>query len=333
MYKKPKILVVGSFMMDLIVSTGRFPNSGETVIGKSFNTASGGKGANQAVQAARLGADVTMVGKVGDDGFGREMTASVAASGIHTQHILADPDHASGVGSITLEVEEGQKSRNRIIVVPGANMAITPEEVDFLKEEIAAYDMVMLQLEIPMEINELVAKYAYEQGVPVMLNSAPSAPLSAELLSHLSYISPNEHEAADLTGIEIRKQGKEVNRADVDAAVQALLAKGVQNVIITLGSSGAIVANARESHYCPCIDVVGVKDPTAAGDSFVGAYTTAVCAGLAPAQALEFASYAATITVSKIGAQPSLPTLDEVIALMKEQKFDSFDLSVLDVLK
>ena len=144
MYKKPKILVVGSFMMDLIVSTGRFPNSGETVIGKSFNTASGGKGANQAVQAARLGADVTMVGKVGDDGFGREMTASVAASGIHTQHILADPDHASGVGSITLEVEEGQKSRNRIIVVPGANMAITPEEVDFLKEEIAAYDMVML---------------------------------------------------------------------------------------------------------------------------------------------------------------------------------------------
>ncbi|WP_101553046.1 ribokinase [Anaerotruncus massiliensis (ex Togo et al. 2019)] len=333
MYKKPKILVVGSFMMDLIVSTGRFPNSGETVIGKSFNTASGGKGANQAVQAARLGADVTMVGKVGDDGFGREMTASVAASGIHTQHILADPDHASGVGSITLEVEEGQKSRNRIIVVPGANMAITPEEVAFLKEEIAAYDMVMLQLEIPMEINELVAKYAYEQGVPVMLNSAPSAPLSAELLSHLSYISPNEHEAADLTGVEIRKQGKEVNRADVDAAVQALLAKGVQNVIITLGSSGAIVANARESHYCPCIDVVEVKDPTAAGDSFVGAYTTAVCAGLTPAQALEFASYAATITVSKIGAQPSLPTLDEVIALMKEQKFDSFDLSVLDVLK
>ena len=119
----------------------------------------------------------------------------------------------------------------------------------------------------------------------------------------------------------------------MDAAVQALLAKGVQNVIITLGSSGAIVANARESHYCPCIDVVEVKDPTAAGDSFVGAYTTAVCAGLAPAQALEFASYAATITVSKIGAQPSLPTLDEVIALMKEQKFDSFDLSVLDVLK
>ena len=99
MYKKPKILVVGSFMMDLIVSTGRFPNSGETVIGKSFNTASGGKGANQAVQAARLGADVTMVGKVGDDGFGREMTASVAASGIHTQHILADPDHASGAVS------------------------------------------------------------------------------------------------------------------------------------------------------------------------------------------------------------------------------------------
>lgn len=188
MNRKPKILVVGSFVMDLIVSTEKFPGSGETVLGKSFRTAPGGKGANQAVQAARLGADVTMVGKVGGDSFGRELIASAQAAGIHTQHILQDPDNPSAIGNILLEVAEGQKSKNRIIVVSGANMAITPDDVAFVRDIVSEFDMVMLQLEIPMQINELVAQYAFEKGVPVMLNSAPSAPLSAALLSHLSLI-------------------------------------------------------------------------------------------------------------------------------------------------
>jgi len=333
MNKRPKILVVGSFVMDLIVSTEKFPNSGETVLGKSFRTAPGGKGANQAVQAARLGADVTMVGKVGNDDFGKSLIHSCKESGIHTEFIAVDPEVSSAVGDIVLEVGEGKAAKNRIIVVPGANMTITPDDVAFLKDTIDQYDMVILQLEIPMSINEIVAKYAFDKGVPVMLNSAPSAPLSAELLSCLTYISPNEHEAADLTGIQIRKDGKVVNQDDVKAVVNSLFAKGVKNVVITLGNSGAVVANQNEFVYQPCVDVVEVKDPTAAGDSFVGAFTTGVCSGLNHEQALTFANYTATLTVSRMGAQPSLPKIQEVIDLMKQEDHSGFDLSLLDELK
>lgn len=146
--KKPKILVVGSLVMDLIVSTERVPNAGETVFGHSFRTAPGGKGANQAVQAARLGADVTMVGMVGDDAFGRELTASLAASGIDTRYIFTAPEGvSSAIGSITLTTQNGVTLNNRIIVVPGANMRITPQDVAFLKEDIGQYDCVILQLE------------------------------------------------------------------------------------------------------------------------------------------------------------------------------------------
>ena len=170
--KKPKILVVGSLVMDLIVSTPLFPSKGETVIGSGFQTAPGGKGANQAIQAARLGASVTMVGKIGEDGFGAQMRESLIASGVDIAHLMVHKGVSSGVGNVQLETSGG-KTSNRIIVVPGTNMTITPAEVAFLKETISDYDMVILQLEIPLEINRLVAEYAVEQGVPVMLNSAP----------------------------------------------------------------------------------------------------------------------------------------------------------------
>lgn len=333
MQKRPKILVVGSFVMDLIVSTEKFPNSGETVLGKSFRTAPGGKGANQAVQAARLGADVTMVGKVGNDDFGKSLVNSCKESGIHTDHIAVDETVSSAVGNVMLEVGEEKETKNRIIVVSGANMTITPADVAFLKDTIDQYDMVMLQLEIPMSINEIVAKYAFDKGVPVMLNSAPSAPLSDELLSCLTYISPNEHEAADITGIKISKDGKTVNQNEVRAVVGSLLAKGVQNVVITLGNAGAVVSNKQEYFYQPCIDVVEVKDPTAAGDSFVGAFSAGVCSGLNHSQALTFANYAATLTVSRMGAQPSLPFLSEVVELMTRENDESFDIALLDILK
>lgn len=332
MRRKPKILVVGSFVMDLIVSTNKFPNAGETVLGTGFRTAPGGKGANQAVQAARLGADVTMVGKVGQDDFGNSLIQSCKDAGIHAEYVAIDPNASSAVGNVQLEIGE-TGTQNRIIVVSGANMTITPEDVAFLKDTIDQYDMVVLQLEIPMEINEIVAKYAFDKGVPVMLNSAPSAPLSQELLSCLTYISPNEHEAADLTGIPIRKNGKTVNQDDVKAAVDCLLSKGVKNVVITLGNAGAVVANRDEFIYQPCIDVVEVKDPTAAGDSFVGAFTTGVCSGLNHTQALDFANYTATLTVSRMGAQPSLPHLPEVVELMNRLDHSNFDDSLLDVLK
>lgn len=321
MAKKFKILVVGSFVMDLIVRTARVPNEGETVLdGIDFNIAAGGKGENQAVQAARLGADVTMVGRVGNDMFGSQLLKSAGDASINVDNVKVDKNFCSAVGNVTIEVKQEDKAQNRIIVVPGANMKITIDDVSFLKNTIDKYDMVMLQLEIPMEVNEAVASYAYEKGVPVMLNPAPSRKLSREFLSKLSYISPNEYEVADITGISIHKDKNGVNIDNVRKAAEALLDLGVKNVIITLGSSGAAFMNRENFLYQPCIDIVDVVDPTAAGDSFTGAFCCGICMGMDEKEALKFASYAATLTVSKMGAQSSIPFYDDVLKIMESNK-------------
>lgn len=311
--KKPRILVVGSLVMDLIVSAPRFPKEGETVLGTDFHTASGGKGANQAVQAARLGAQVTMAGRVGRDSFGAQMIESLSRSGVNTDHILSTEGVSSAIGNVQLEEREDGRTANRIIVVPGANMRICCEDLDFLKDSIKTYDMVMLQYEIPMEINEHVAALAHAAGVPVMLNTAPSAPTGTSLLSHVAYISPNEHEAEDLTGIPVKTV------EDAKRAAVILLDRGVCNVLITRGSEGAVLVNRNETIVSPCVPCDHVADPTAAGDSFVGAFCTALCAGADHAAALRFANYTAHITVSRMGAQPSLPTLEEVQMLMRSR--------------
>lgn len=319
MKSNPNILVVGSFVMDLIVSSGRFPEIGETVLGLNFETASGGKGANQAVQAARLGARTTMIGKVGEDAYGQAMIASCRESGLDCSRIMIDKAVSSSIGNVQLQVRQDGKTDNRIIVVPAANMAITKEEIAFLQEEISGYDMVLLQLEIPMEINELVAKYAYDKGVPVMLNCAPSAPLGDTLLSHLTYISPNEYEAADLTGIKIGRKGSAVDEQAVKKVIQTLLAKGVKNVLITLGRAGAAFGNEKEFYLCPTVQDVLAIDPTGAGDSFIGAFSTFVAGGMPYLNALKIANYVATLTVSGIGAQPAMPTLEHVKKFIAER--------------
>ncbi len=333
--KKPKILVVGSLVMDMIVSTERFPNAGETVLGSGFSTAPGGKGANQAVQAARLGAGVTMVGKAGNDAFGDQLIQTLKAAGADTRYVLRTDAAATAVGNILLTRQNGVTLNNRIIVVSGANMTITPNDILFLEQQIAQYDILMLQLEIPMAIVELAAEIAHKNGVPVMLNSAPSAPLSDTLLSHLTYISPNEYEAADLTGITIRDQDGALNEKNLRAAVAALHKKGVKKVIITLGDNGAVVSDAATGTFVlrPCVPGVIVADPTAAGDSFVGAFCAGVCAGLTDEQALLLANHTAAITVSRMGAMPSLPTLDEVLTAMQARRFDDFPPDLLGALK
>lgn len=307
--EKKKILVVGSLVMDLIVRANRFVHPGETILGMDYQTASGGKGANQAVQAARLQAEVTMVGKVGKDAFGQEMIRSLQESGVHTQHLLQTNRIGSSIGNVQIQVT-AEDTQNRIVVIPGANHAITLDDVTFLKNDIVNYDMVMLQLEIPMEINEHVAQWAHEKGVPVMLNSAPSAPLSDAFLRCVSYISPNEYEAADLTGIAVTSQ------TTAKEAIQVLQNRGVQNVLITRGEHGAVLGTAEDFFASPCIPCDAVVDPTAAGDSFVAAFCVAVCYGMSMPNALLFANYTASITVSKMGAQPSLPVLSEVICAM-----------------
>ena len=219
MLKKPRILVVGSFMMDLIASAERAPNAGETVIGKKFTTAPGGKGVNQAVQCARLGAHVTMAGRVGDDAFGRIMTDAARAAGVDVSHVSVDPAESSGVGHILLEVTE-HGAQNRITVCPGANYTMKVEDIAWLREEIGCYDMLMMQFELPMEVIETAAEWARDAGVPVMVNPAPAAPISPKLLSCATYLSPNEHEAALIAA---RKNKKSVQRQDFMDAVDRIV--------------------------------------------------------------------------------------------------------------
>lgn len=331
MLKKPNILVVGSFMMDLIASTRRAPNSGETVVGMKFSTAPGGKGANQAVQCARLGANVTMVGQVGDDAFGKIMTDTAAAAGVDVSHVSVDPRESSGVGHITLEVTDNS-AQNRITVCPGANFTITLDDVAWLKEGIKVFDLVMMQFEVPMEVNEAVAQWAKDAGVMVMVNPAPAAPISDKLLSCATYISPNEHEAAILANHTI-SVGNGVNFEDVQIVADAFYARGVENFIITLGENGSVIAGKNGVCHTQCVKMSHVADPTAAGDSFVAAFCTGLTAGLPQQEALAFASHTAAITVSRMGAMPSLPTIDEVQNLLRERKYQGFDVSVLDTLK
>lgn len=329
MSNRPKILVVGSFVMDQIATTEVVPREGQTVLGKTFHKAPGGKGANQAVQAARLGADVTMVGKLGRDANGEEMIRVCKEAGINVSHVLYDDELASGCAVIILQEKPGEGTQNRILVIPGTNMAITKEDVAFLKEEVKNYDMIILQLEIPMEINQVVAKYAYDAGVPVMLNSAPSAPLPEDLLACLSYISPNETEIEDMTGVHIEHVGKDVNMEDARRAAKILRGKGVKNVLITLGSAGALLINDEGEFYGPCATGVTVADPTAAGDSFVGAFCTGACCGWDMETIIRFANHTAAITVSRMGAMPSLPTLEMVEAGMIQRGLEVPDTSAL----
>lgn len=317
--------------MDLTASAKRTPDSGETVIGMKFQTAPGGKGLNQAVQCARLGAEVTMLGKVGQDDFGRKLLRVAEESGVDVSRVLTDPTESTGVAMIQLEVRE-DGTQNRITVCPGANYTIIPGELQWLQDEIAAYDMLIVQFELPMNVVEAVASWAHEAGVPVMVNPAPAAPVSDTLLACATYLSPNEHEAALLANHPIRVE-PEVNYDDIRAVAEAFHARGVENLIITLGGNGSVIASRGVIHHTPCVRMPRVADPTAAGDSFVAAFCTALTAGLGQDQALAFASHTAAITVSRMGALPSLPSLEEVQTLMKERAYAGFDLDVLNTWK
>ena len=319
MMKKPKILVVGSFMMDLVASAKRAPNLGETVIGFAFRTAPGGKGANQAVQAARLGAVTDMVGCVGNDSFGTEMIQALKSSGVDTSKVKVSQNLPTGVGHIEIQ-DSPEGVQNRIIVVPGANYDLKPSDLDWLKEGIKSYDMVIMQLELEMETIEYVARLAHDAGVPVMLNQAPAAALSDELLSCVTYLTPNETEAAMLTGAKIDADGR-LAEDNLKEAASILMNKGVENVIITLGDQGAALCTKEGIQIIPCVRMTDVKDPTAAGDSFVGGFCAGISAGLSMQEALQLAVHTAAITVCGHGAIPSLPTLDQVEALMKERNF------------
>lgn len=335
MNRKPRILVVGSFVMDTISSTEVFPEPGQTVIGYSYTTAPGGKGANQAMEAALLGADVTMVGKVGQDSFGDRLIESLEQAGVDVRHVMrTDDGTSSGIGNVMITTKDGRALSNRIIVIPGANHKIKAEDVLFLEDEIDQYDMVLLQFEIPMEINCMVASYANKKGVPVMLNPAPIAPIPEELMHNITYLSPNETETAGLLGCFVRNEGEPVTDEAVEGIKTAMKKKGLKKLLVTLGDAGAMIIDDGCVTARPSVKGIKAVDPTAAGDSFVGAFCTAKAAGLEDGEAMEFSNMIAARTVSFMGAQPSLSTLDQAIAFHLEEDRDTAILEkVKEILK
>ncbi|MBF7095694.1 ribokinase [Alkalibacter mobilis] len=313
MVKEPNILVVGSLNMDLIVSTNRFPSAGETVLGKDFSTAPGGKGANQAVQIGKLGTKVQMVGSIGKDIHGQEILESMKSAGVDVGFVTENVGSSTGIANILIHTDENGISENRIIVVPGANMEITPESIGFLKDKIKDYSIVVLQMEVPMSVNEAVIDMAYSAGVKVLLNPAPANKIENDVYGKLNYLVPNETEAELLTGVKIRQANGKIDFDKAKEASDLLLDRGVETVIITLGDSGAVCASKSGFEHFPSVKGVKAIDPTAAGDSFVGAFATEIAAGKPEAEAISFASRVAAITVSRAGAQPSLPTRKEVV--------------------
>ncbi|PNH19055.1 hypothetical protein B6K86_07660 [Lachnospiraceae bacterium] len=331
MSKRSRILVVGSFVMDTISSTEIFPEPGQSVIGCSYTTAPGGKGANQAMEAALLGAEVTMVGKVGRDSFGDRLIESLKQAGVDVQHVMrADDGISSGIGNVMITTKGGRALSNRIIVIPGANHTIKAEEVRFLEHEIDQYDMVMLQLEIPMEINCIVASFAKKRGVPVMLNPAPIAPIPEELMGNITYLSPNETEAAGLLGCLIRREGAPITEEAIEGIKAAMKRRGLRKLLMTLGDAGAMTIQDDQVIVRPSMRGIQAVDPTAAGDSFVGAFCTAKVAGLDDGEAMEFSNMIAARTVSLMGAQPSLSTLDQAISFHRDA---GRDIKILEKVK
>ncbi len=304
-----RITVVGSLNMDLVVRAPHLPVPGETVIGSDFRTIPGGKGANQAVAAARLGAQVTMIGRVGDDDFGRAQLRNLNELGVDTTHVIVDREAATGIALITLDAS----GQNTIVLASGANMRLTREDINAAQDAIVQSDVLVLQLESPLEVVTHAIDMAHAEGVKVILNPAPARPLPNETLAKLDYLIPNESETALLTGIEV---------ADLDSAREAterLHEEGVGTVILTLGARGAFLARAEESVHVPGYNVE-VVDTTAAGDAFVGGFAVALAEDRDPIEAVRFANAAGALAVTKLGAQPSLPTRSEVETFLENQR-------------
>ncbi|MBD0381452.1 ribokinase [Paenibacillus sedimenti] len=297
--KKAKIVVVGSINIDLVVKSKHIPVAGETVIGQEFATIPGGKGANQAVAAARLGAHVEMVGCVGGDTFGKQMLEQLAHEGVGISYVIKESQQTTGVALI--QVQDGE---NRITIVPGANACVSPEHVENAKSVIADADVLLVQLEIPLETVLRAVQLAKSHGVKVILNPAPAAELPSDIWQYVDLVTPNETEAAILTA------GR-TNLADESELMGELCSLTKTNVIITQGEKGVTYHINGSSGSYPAFRVP-VIDTTAAGDSFNAALAVRHGEGLPLEQSIEFATKAGAITVSRFGAQTSLPTRQEV---------------------
>jgi len=294
--QKPRIVVIGSSNTDMVVRSPHLPRPGETVLGEQFLMNPGGKGANQAVAAAKLGAEVVFIAKVGADSLGKAAIAGYAELGIDTQYIQIDPENPSGVALIMVD-EAGE---NAISVALGANANLKPKDIDLARKEIQAAAFVLLQLEVPLAVVEHSVALANEAGVKVVLNPAPAQALSDQLLSQVFILTPNETEAELLTGIAVQDE------SSAEEAAMVLAQKGVKQIIITLGKKGAYVYRSGVGILVPPPEVETV-DTTAAGDTFNGALVCGLAEGMELMAAVRFANAAAGLSVTKMGAQASMP--------------------------
>jgi len=300
------IVVIGSSNTDMIVRVPRIPRPGETMLGGRFSTAAGGKGANQAVAAARAGGRVSLIARVGRDAFGEQAMAGLEREGIAVEGVLSDPHEPSGVALIFVE-ESGE---NSIAVASGANARLSPLDLEGSEEGIRAASILLLQLETPLETVEAAARIADEAQVTVILNPAPARPLSRQLLRYVSILTPNRIEAEQLTGIAV---------TDSDSAEEAarhLLGRGVGSVVVTLGSQGAVWVSQQGREIVGGHAVEAI-DATGAGDVFNGSLAAALAQPRTAPEALAFANAAAALSVTRRGAQPSAPTRDAIERLLE----------------
>jgi len=304
-----RITVMGSFVADLAFRSERLPACGETFMGNSFTLGPGGKGSNQAVAAARAGAQVSFIGKVGDDAFGELARGLYREEGIDAQFLLTSKN-ATGAAAILIDAETGE---NSIIVVPGACLDLTPEEVDSMKEMIAASAIFVTQLELALPTVEHGLKLAHTLGVPTILNPAPGCKLPEFVFPWCDYVTPNESETEVLTGIRVR------STADAERAADAFLALGVRNAVITLGAQGVFVKNQTVKALVPAIDAGPVVETTGAGDAFNGGFAVALAEGRDLIEAARFGCAVAGLSVTRPGTAPSMPHRAEVDALLDRQ--------------
>jgi len=294
-----KIVIIGSSNVDLTVRTSHIPSKGETIFGAAPQTAFGGKGANQAVAVSRLGGDVSFITKIGTDSYGNMMAENLVKEGMSADTVIRDSETPSGVAWICVD----DNGDNSIIVMPGANCTMTKEDIVPFLSLIKEADYLLMQLETPLEVVEHAASIAYENGVKVVLNPAPAQPLSDDLLSKTYLLTPNEKECRLLCG--------ENASEDVRTNAEFLLAKGVKNIIVTLGEKGSILCNASGQAEVPAVKVNAV-DTVAAGDTYNGALVVALSEGKTLTEAMAFATKASAIAVTRFGAQPSVPYRSEI---------------------
>lgn len=300
-----RIVVVGSANVDMVVKAQHIPRPGETVLGGEFTLTAGGKGANQAVAAARMGGHVTFVGRVGGDGFGADALKQLSQEGIDTTYLNSDPDSAHGIALILVDC----MGENAIAVAPGANARLTAEDVERAEPAFAACDIVLLQLEVPLPAVEKAIELGKKHGKRVVLNPAPSAPLADRILAQIDVLTPNETEAEMLLG------GGDKGLGGVASTAEELLRRGVGLVVVTMGREGVFVVHPESQYHIPGRKVQAV-DTTAAGDAFSGALAVGLAEGRELKEALRRAVAASALSVTKMGAQASLPSLAEVEAFL-----------------